>query len=120
MPGVRVIWIHQHGDQMGGEYQSSLSNLARCLLHVFQLDIGAGRSFEEGFKSRRASFADFRFGPIADIRLSFDHLIGLGKERCGTTTPSVLAVFRLITSSNFVGRITGKSVGLVPFKILPA
>jgi hypothetical protein len=82
MPGVRVIWIHQHGDQMGGEYQSSLSNLARCLLHVFQLDIGAGRSFEEGFKSRRASFADFRFGPIADIRLSFDHLIGLGKERC--------------------------------------
>jgi hypothetical protein len=24
---------------------------------------------------------DVRYGPIADIRLSFDHLIGLGKER---------------------------------------
>ena len=37
----------------------------------------------------------------------------------GTSRPSALAVFKLITSSNFVGRITGKSVGLIPCKILP-
>src|SRR5262249_50703266 len=37
----------------------------------------------------------------------------------GTVRPSALAVLRLITSSNFVGCITGKSAGLVPFKILP-
>jgi hypothetical protein len=38
----------------------------------------------------------------------------------GISTPSVLAVLRLITSSNFVGCITGKSAGLAPFKIWPA
>src|SRR5262245_38083166 len=28
-----------------------------------------------------AATRDVRYGPVADIRLSFDHLIGLGKER---------------------------------------
>src|SRR5262249_11771401 len=37
----------------------------------------------------------------------------------GISRPSILAVLRLIASSNFVGCITGKSAGLVPFKILP-
>src|SRR5512139_990237 len=32
----------------------------------------------------------------------------------GTVTPSVLAAFRLITSSNFVGCNTGRSDGLEP------
>src|SRR5262249_33428881 len=33
----------------------------------------------------------------------------------GTVRPSALAVLRLITSSNLVGCITGKSAGLGPF-----
>ena len=37
---------------------------------------------------------------------------------CGTLRPSTLAVLRLITNSNLVGCSTGKSAGLVPFKIL--
>jgi hypothetical protein len=37
----------------------------------------------------------------------------------GIVRPSALAVFRLITSSNLVGAITGKSTGLAPFKIWP-
>src|SRR5262245_1793569 len=36
----------------------------------------------------------------------------------GTSRPSVLAVLRLITSSNFVGCSTGMSPGFSPFKIL--
>jgi len=36
----------------------------------------------------------------------------------GISMPSVLAVCRLITSSNFVGCSTGSSLGLVPFNIL--
>jgi hypothetical protein len=36
----------------------------------------------------------------------------------GIVRPSALAVFRLITSSNFVGCWTGKSAGLAPFRIL--
>jgi hypothetical protein len=37
---------------------------------------------------------------------------------CGMMRPSTFAVLRLITNSNLVGCSTGKSAGLVPFKIL--
>ena len=37
----------------------------------------------------------------------------------GTSRPRALAVFRLRTSSNLVGRITGSSAGLAPFRISP-
>ena len=36
----------------------------------------------------------------------------------GIVSPSAFAVFRLITSSNFVGCSTGRSAGLAPFRIL--
>ena len=36
----------------------------------------------------------------------------------GIVKPSVFAVFRLITNSNFVGCSTGKSAGLAPLRIL--
>src|ERR1700686_4631843 len=36
----------------------------------------------------------------------------------GMVRPSVFAVLRLITSSNLVGCSTGRSAGLVPFRIL--
>jgi hypothetical protein len=36
----------------------------------------------------------------------------------GTSMPIAFAVFRLITSSNFVGCSTGRSAGLVPCNIL--
>jgi hypothetical protein len=35
----------------------------------------------------------------------------------GTARPRIFAVFRLMTSSNFVGSITGRSVGFSPFRI---
>src|SRR5262249_19222961 len=38
----------------------------------------------------------------------------------GRSIPSAFAVFRLMTSSNFVGCWTGRSAGLAPFKIRPA
>jgi len=38
----------------------------------------------------------------------------------GTSRPSVLAVFRLMTNSNLVGRTTGKSLGFSPLRIRPA
>ena len=37
----------------------------------------------------------------------------------GTVRPSAFAVLRLMTRSNLVGRITGKSAGLAPWRILP-
>src|SRR5260370_15444103 len=39
---------------------------------------------------------------------------------CGTVRPSAAAVLRLMTNSNFVGCMTGRSAGLAPFRILPA
>src|SRR5262249_4640977 len=38
----------------------------------------------------------------------------------GRSTPSVLAVFRLITSSNLVDCITGRSAGFSPLRTRPA
>src|SRR5262249_53702127 len=38
----------------------------------------------------------------------------------GTSRPSALAVFRLITSSNLVGCCTGRSAGFAPLRIRPA
>jgi hypothetical protein len=38
----------------------------------------------------------------------------------GTSSPSALAVLRLITSSNFVARSTGRSGGLAPLRMRPA
>ena len=50
-----------------------------------------------------------------------DHSI-TSSARCrsdgGIFRPSVLAVFKLITNSNFVGCSTGRSAGFAPFKIL--
>src|SRR5262245_57334553 len=37
----------------------------------------------------------------------------------GTSSPSALAVLRLITSSNFVDWMTGKSAGLAPLRMRP-
>ena len=38
----------------------------------------------------------------------------------GTSRPSVLAVLRLITNSNLVDRMTGRSAGFSPLRIRPA
>src|SRR5512134_4140302 len=40
------------------------------------------------------------------------------RSDCGMVTPSVLAVFRLMTSSNCVGCSMGRSPGLAPLRIL--
>ena len=49
------------------------------------------------------------------------HLISIlarASNSGGIVSPICLAVFRLITSSNFVGCSTGRSAGLAPFRIL--
>src|SRR5437870_3204196 len=40
------------------------------------------------------------------------------RSGCGIVSPKALAVFRLITNSNFVGCWTGRSPGLAPLRIL--
>lgn len=66
------------------------------------------RRFEErlGDSARRGSWAPHSITRSA--RSSSDW---------GSVTPICLAVFRLITSSNFVGRSTGRSAGFAPFRI---
>ena len=46
------------------------------------------------------------------------NLFALDSNSGGMVRPICLAVFRLITSSNFVGCSTGRSAGLAPFRIL--
>jgi hypothetical protein len=60
-----------------------------------------------------------RKSKIENPKLS--HLITLSvraKTFGGIVTPICLAVFRLITNSNFFGCSTGRSAGLAPFRIL--
>ena len=47
-----------------------------------------------------------------------DHPIRPEQHRLGNLSPICFAVFRLITSSNFVGCSTGMLAGLVPLRIL--
>ena len=60
--------------------------------------------------------------PSAEIENpKLDHLITLSALTStfgGIVRPICLAVFKLITSSNFVGCSTGRSAGLAPFRIL--
>ena len=53
---------------------------------------------------------------IGDIARLFDHLVGAGEQRGGTSRPSALAVLRLITSSNLVGCLNRQVGGLLALK----
>jgi hypothetical protein len=44
----------------------------------------------------------------------------MDNSSAGIERPSAFAVFRLMTSSNFVDCMTGRSVCLAPLRILPA
>ena len=44
----------------------------------------------------------------------------MASSTAGTSRPSALAVFRLMTNSNLVGRTTGKSLALSPLRMRPA
>jgi hypothetical protein len=64
---------------------------------------------------------DVRYGPKADIHAN--HSItssAVVKSDGGIVRPSVFAVFRLITNSNFAGCTTGRSAGFSPLRIRPA
>ena len=74
---------------------------------------------------KAAPWALFCHVPGADIcsaakrALLFDHLVGGGEQRGGTVRPSILAVWALMTSSNLVVCMTGKSAGLAPLRMRP-
>src|SRR5262245_35476247 len=58
-----------------------------------------------------------------DERAALHHSItssAVASSDGGISRPNAFAVLRLITSSNFVGCITGRSAGLAPFRRRPA
>jgi len=59
--------------------------------------------------------------PAADVVVVAYGITSLALSRmaCGSATPRALAVFRLTTSSNWVGWLTGRSAGLAPAATLP-
>ena len=54
---------------------------------------------------------------MQQIAVLFDHLVGAGQQGRRHSRPSALAVFRLITSSNLVGCMTGRSAGFSPLRM---
>ncbi len=72
-------------------------------------------------KINPTSHPRFLLMPVASCLLPFLHrmiLFARANTSGGIVKPSVFAVFRLITNSNFVGCSTGKSAGLAPLRIL--
>jgi hypothetical protein len=57
--------------------------------------------------------ANVCFGP-ADIAASFDRFVGNQQKVASNRQAGDLAVFKLITSSNFAGCCTGNSAGFAP------
>src|SRR5262249_6793307 len=64
-----------------------------------------------------SGLAYVRFGPKADIHLHSIMSPAVVSKADGTMRPRAFAVFRLITSSNLVGCITGKSAGFSPLRM---
>ncbi len=69
------------------------------------------RSFDLTSSGRRTGHSSIAYSMTSSARARSD---------CGTVRPSALAVLRLMTSSNSVGRWTGRSLGFSPARILPA
>jgi len=66
--------------------------------------------------------SDVGIGPIADISFdhligSFDHLIGERDQRGGTVRAEGLATLKLVTKSNLVDCMTGRSASFSPLRI---
>jgi hypothetical protein len=101
-----------------------LSDLGR--LRVNRVAAGSGRSladFRYAPKGRQvrasASVAMFQERPNA-LQQTAPYSITSLASNCidtGTSMPSALAVFMLMTSSNLVGACTGRSPGLAPFRM---
>ena len=66
--------------------------------------------------SRRRGFHSCRAATPSNTRY-WTILSALTSTSGGMVNPSALAVLRLMTNSNFVGRSTGSSDGLVPLRI---
>src|SRR5277367_5532924 len=68
----------------------------------------------------RSDIAPCPLGAIADMEHYSITSSAIESNPDGRVSPSDLAVFKLITNSNLVGCMTGKSAGLAPLRIRPA
>src|SRR5665811_14172 len=74
--------------------------------------------FERGFL---CAFNDLRIRTVEDLSCTAANLYSITSSAIASTPdgmfrPRVLAVFRLITNSNLVGRKTGRSAGFSPLR----
>ena len=73
------------------------------------------------FELRRSLVFDQRAVAQSSLYPQATYLItqpALASTLAGIVSPICFAALRLITNSNFVGRSTGRSEGIAPFKIL--
>ena len=82
------------------------------------LDAGATAGADGGAVALRPWGAAVSIGASRALSSYWISLSAWFSNTSGSATPMRLAVFRLITSSNFVGCSIGSSAGLAPFRIL--
>src|SRR5262249_16304653 len=121
--------------QLGGVLCVTAKNGRRCPLWVTLDDFcmsaalsaipDSGHSFElslrrkgacPGGQSSRACLRRRELDLLAAYSISWS---GVASSPCGTAMPNVLAVCRLMTSSNLVARNTGRSAGFSPLSKRP-
>src|SRR5262249_18439386 len=103
---VEALAVHPGGDpaDAGPRVEPRAQRPERAVVRGQRAPGEAERRPEE-----LAALVEHGYWMISSARSSTD---------CGIVRPSAFAVLRLITSSNFVGRSTGRSAGLAPLKIL--
>jgi hypothetical protein len=76
---------------------------------------------KNGPQTKSDALGQFRTNCIAAIKATYSIISSASADRLGgTSMPIAFAALRLITNSNLVGSITGKSAGLAPLSIRAA
>src|SRR5262245_291458 len=98
-----------------GERHDHRNSLRRIGLRPSEARRGWKRGRARG-QMQKISAGKFHFEPPSHHSITSS---ATASSDIGTVRPSVFAVLRLMTSSNFVGCITGRSAGLAPLRIRP-
>src|SRR5262249_48649731 len=128
LPGVLWAQVTIAGMTMKRALSQPLSGFvvhppSRCPSVVWRVEKHIYTSRKQELSERTMTFLFISFSPPLSLHSSLapSHLITFSARMStigGIVRPRALAVFRLITNSNFVGCSTGRSAGLAPLRIL--
>ena len=113
------LWRRKDWDWLGQFVEIDWRALRGCCAHSHRQAL-LKKPLRRGKRTFPPSLRKGEVRPIAVIRLPYSMTSSTrARIDCGKVRPRALAVLRLTTSSKVVGCWTGRSTGLVPFRIFP-